>query len=242
MIRTLSLWCLFLLILLPAAAQEPAGTENAAQAQMLTELRLERRLLSLDLVSLNEARERQRRARQGMDEVLSRLDEALAGDAVTMGVIEALRQELDTARGASRVAEERLSEQLGKLQERLRRIGLLEGETTPAGRIRSDPLTGRWRVTIFPQNLSATFDLRLNGGAVTGSYQVAGSTAGSFRGTFAGGRLRLERLDTLGGFDSVWEGVVGSGRIVGNWNSNQLVTGAPVRGDWTAVRESEPSP
>ena len=40
------------------------------------------------------------------------------------------------------------------------------------------------------------------------------------------------------GFDSVWVGTVGNGRIDGTWTTNELVTGQPTRGSWTAVRES----
>jgi hypothetical protein len=229
MLRSLALLCLAILAFGPAAF---------AQGSVQTELRVERKLLSLDLVTYNEAREGQRRARQRLDEVLGRLDQALAGDSVAFGTLERLQSELDAARVASRVAEDRVSAQLEKLQERLRRIGLLESESA-AGR-KADPVTGRWRVTISPRNLGAVFELRLNGTVVSGSYQVAGSTGGSFRGTFAAGRLRLERIDANGGFDSVWEGTVADGRIAGTWTSHELVTGSPNRGDWTAVRESEP--
>lgn len=224
----------------PALPQGTAVLKGAAPASAVAaELRVERKLLSLDLVSYNEVRERQRRARQGLDEVLGRLDQALKGDAVALGTLEGLQTEVDTARAACRITEDRLSAQLEKLQDRLRRIGLLEGE---AGGLPADPLTGRWRVTILPQNLTAVFDLHLNGTVVSGSYQVAGSTAGSFRGTLAGGQLRLERIDAKGGFDSLWEGTVAAGRIAGTWKSNELVTGGPARGDWAAVRESEPRP
>ncbi|HEX4965232.1 MAG TPA: hypothetical protein VF173_30765 [Thermoanaerobaculia bacterium] len=218
------------------------GTAAFAQTQgpVQTELRVERKLLSLDLVTYNEAREQHRRARQRLEEVLARLDTALGGDSVALGTLEGLQTELDTARAVARVAEERVASQLQNLQERLRRIGLLESEGATV-RL-PDAVTGRWLVTISPQNLSAVFALKLNGTVVSGTYQVGGSTGGSFRGTFSAGRLRLERIDANGGFDSIWEGTVADGRIAGTWTSNELVTGGPNRGDWTAVRESEPEP
>jgi len=222
------------------AAQVPSSlAESAAQVQIRTELRLERRLLALDLLSYSEARARDQRAQEGVTEVLGRLDQALAGDAVALGTLESLQNDLDAARAAARISEERLAAQLSHIQERLQRIGVMEAESGVPARI-GDPVTGRWRVTIFPQKLAATFDLRLNGTVVSGSYQVPGGSAGSFRGTYAGGRLRLERIDASGGFDSVWEAAVGNGRITGNWKSNELATGQPTRGDWTAVKEGEP--
>jgi hypothetical protein len=247
MIRPIAGLALCLLLLLPAgiSAQEPTtGTSagvTASPSAAQTELRLERSLLSLDLVSYNEARERARRAQQSVNDVLTRLDQALAGDSVSLATLEALQDDLDAARAAARITEDRLSGHLQRIQERLRRIGLLDGGAAGAQRA-ADPLTGRWRVAVLPQNATATFDLRLNGTVVSGSYQVDGGSAGSFRGTYAGGTLRLERIDARGGFDSVWEGTVTNGRITGTWMANQLATGQPNRGDWTAVRESGQQP
>ena len=243
MTRANALWMILVLALLPLAAraQEASTLPDASgQSQLQTELRLERRLLSLDLVTFNEIRERERRARERVNGVLDVLDETMAGDSLSLGGLETLHDELSTAREAARTAEGRLDAHLERLQERLRRIGLLEAESAGGGVRQLDPVSGRWRVTILPQSLTAIFDLRLNGTVVSGTYQVAGSTPGSFRGTYSGARLRLERIDSEGGFDSVWEGIVGENTISGAWQSNQLVTGQPTRGDWTAVRESEP--
>jgi hypothetical protein len=242
MSRPLAVSLLILLLPATAAPQDPRTlAEGSASSALQTELRLEQRLLALDLVSYREARERDQRARQAVDEVLSRVDEALAGDAVTLGTLEDLRNDLDAARAVARITEQRLGGELEKIQERLRRIGLLEGDTGAPARA-ADPISGRWRVTVLPQNVTATFDLRLSGTVVTGSYSVAGGSPGSFRGTYTNGRLRLERIDSRGGFDSVWEGTAAGGRMAGTWMSNELVTGQPTRGDWTAVREGAQSP
>jgi hypothetical protein len=240
-IPSIARWALILLLLpLAAGAQAPATDGAAQSASVQTALRLENSLLSLDLVNYTELRERARRAQQGVNEVLARLDQALAGDAVSLGSLETLQTDLDASRAASRITEDRLSGQLERIQERLRRIGLLQGGGAIAQRP-ADPITGRWRVAIAPpttpQNAMATYDLRLNGTVVSGTYQVDGGSSGSFRGTFSGGSLRMERVDASGGFDSVWEGTVGNGRIEGTWTSNQLATGQPNRGNWTAVRE-----
>ena len=238
--RTTAALILLLALLLPlaAAAQDepaapPAGTAPAANP---VELRLEQRLLTLDLLAYNQTRDRERTASQHVAEVLSRLDQALGSDAVSLGSLESLQDELAVARGAAHAAEDKLNTQLDKLQERLRRIALLEGDTGAPVRA-ADALTGRWRVAILPQSATATFDLRLDGTVVSGTYKVDGGSAGSFRGTLASGNLRMERIDAQGGTDSVWLGTVANGRIAGTWMSNELVTGQPNRGDWTAVRE-----
>jgi hypothetical protein len=241
MTRAINGWHLLPLLLLPlaAVAQEPAapaaGSSAANSTANPTELRLEQRLLSLDLVAYKETRQREGLARQRVTDALGRLDQALAADAVSLGTLEGLQDELATARAAAHASEDKLNGQLGVMEERLRRIALLSGGALNAP---ADALTGRWRVTILPQNLTATFDLRLDGTVVGGSYQVNGSTAGSFRGNLASGNLRMQRLDARGGFDSTWEGTVANGRISGIWTTNELVTGQPNRGQWTAVRES----
>jgi hypothetical protein len=226
---------LLLLLPLAAAAQdEPAAPPAANQ----TELRLEQRLLSLDLLTYNQTRDRERAATQRVTDVLGRLDQALASDAVSLGALESLQDELAVARGTAHAAEDKLNTQLDKLQERLRRIALLEGDNGGPARA-ADPLTGRWRAAILPQNATATFEFRLDGTVVRGTYSIDGGSAGSFRGTLAGGTLRLERIDAQGGVDSVWTGTLANGRIAGTWMSNELVTGQPNRGDWTAVREGQ---
>jgi hypothetical protein len=238
MIRTIAV-CAVLLLLLPfaAGAQDEPAQGGTSPSAVQTALRVERQLLSLDLVGYNEARERERRARQRMSDVLARLDQALASDAVSLGALESLQDEMAASREAARTAEDRLNTQLEKIQERLRRIALLDGGAGAPTATRADALTGRWRVTIQPQGFMATYDLRLNGTVVSGSYQVDGGTSGSFRGSLVNGGLRLERVDSRGGFDSVWEGTVSGGRIDGTWTTNELVTGQPTRGTWTAVRE-----
>src|SRR5262245_60630477 len=123
MSRSSAQWfVVFLLLPVGAGAQD-------SQAQLQTELRLERRMLALDLVTYNEDREKDRRAQQAVSQVLARLDTALAGDSVSLGTLEALQNDLDAARATVRITEERLSVQLRQIQERLRRIGLLGGET-----------------------------------------------------------------------------------------------------------------
>lgn len=237
------MWMLALVLLpLGAGAQTSENlNETPVQVRASAELRLERQLLSLDLLNYNEVRERERRAMLQLTTVLGRMDEAMAGDSLTLGDLETLHNELSVAREAVRTAEGRLEAQLERLQERMRRIGLLEAEAAGSGGVRQlDPVTGRWRLTILPQNATATFDLRLSGTVVSGTYQVDGGTGGSLRGTYSAGNLRLERVDAQGGFDSVWVGVVGENRISGTWQSNELVTGQPTRGDWTALRESGP--
>jgi hypothetical protein len=66
---------------------------------------------------------------------------------------------------------------------------------------------------------------------------MSNGAAGSFRGTFTSGHLRLERIDGTHGFDSVFLATIdSSGRLVGSWTANELASGQPSRGDWSAAR------
>ncbi len=238
MIRTL----LISGLLLSAVASAQETSTSAAQNSVETELRLERKLLSLDLTSYEEARRREQETGVRVDEVTARLDEALAGDALSLGALETLRDELDAAREAARTAVTRVDAQIQKLEERLQRIGFLEGEAGGQGAAReASPLTGRWRVRIQPRDRIGTFDLRLSGSVVTGTYELDGGTSGSLRGTLTGNVLRLERVDSRRGFDATFEGTIGtSGEfITGLWTANELAAGEAARGGWSAVRLSQ---
>jgi hypothetical protein len=217
----------------------PIPAESPARTQIETDLRLERRLLLLDLAAYREARDRERRAREVVNGVTGRLDQALAGDAVALGTLEGLHDELSTTRAAADTAAERVDYQLLRLQDRLRQIGFLESELGGRPAVRADTVTGRWRVRVAPQDRSGVFSLRLEGAVVTGTYQMDGGASGSFRGTFNANVLRMERIDATRGFDATFTGTVREGRISGIWTATELASGEPAQGAWTAVRESE---
>jgi len=222
-----------------ATAQDNATTRNAASLQIETDLRLERKLLALDLAAYREARALEVRTRDQLTGVTGRLDQVLAGSTVALGTLENVHMELSSARAASQIAADRVEWQIQRLEDRLRRIGFLEGEAGRPG-TPTDPVSGTWRVSVRPQNQSGTWELTLNGTLVSGTYKMDGSggAAGSFRGTYSDNRLRLERVDSRRGFDSVFLGSVDSptGRMGGTWTAQDLASGQPAQGDWSAVR------
>ncbi|HEX3126632.1 MAG TPA: hypothetical protein VH394_04825 [Thermoanaerobaculia bacterium] len=246
--RHLAVWLLPCLILALFAwfvsAQESANPQISASAQIATELRLERKLLALDLAAYREARGVEQRTRDQVGQSVAKLDQALTGDQVALGTLESVHLELSSSRAASQIAADRVEWQLQRLEDRLRRIGFLESESgVRAAEAPRDPLTGRWRVVVLPQNQTGTFDLTLTGTLVSGSYTLSGgnlgNASGSFRGTYADTHLRLERVDARRGFDSVFLGTVdpATGRLSGTWSANDLASGQPARGDWSANRE-----
>lgn len=250
--RRPAVWLLPCLILALFAARvgaqessNPQSAVSAASAQIATDLRLERKLLALDLAAYREARTLEQRTRDQVAQATAKLDQALTGDSIALGTLESVHLELSSARAASQIAADRVEWQLQRIEDRLRRIGFLESESgVRAAETPRDPLTGRWSVVVLPQNQTGTFDLTLNGTLVAGSYTLSGgnqvgSSAGSFRGTYADNHLRLERVDARRGFDSVFLGTVdpATGRLSGTWSANDLASGQPARGDWSATRE-----
>jgi hypothetical protein len=218
-------------------AQDTAASRSAATVQIETDLRLERKLLALDLAAFREARTLETRTRDQVTAVTGRLDQALAGDTIGLGNLEALHLELSSARAASQIAADRVEWQIQRLEDRLRRIGFLEGEAGRPG-TPADPISGTWRVTVQPQNQAGTWTFTLNGTLVSGSYKMDGGAAGSFRGTYSDNRLRLERVDASRGFDSVFLGTVdpATGLLSGTWTAQDLASGQPAQGTWSAAR------
>ncbi|HVT57377.1 MAG TPA: hypothetical protein VHR45_03170 [Thermoanaerobaculia bacterium] len=200
-----------------------------------SDLRLERRLLTLDLTAYNQARARERATFGRLDEAQASLDKALGGDTLSLGTLETLVDGLTAAREAARVAMDRVDRQLERVEERMRRIAFLEGEGS--GKTRAT-LAGRWRVRILPQDSLGVFELRLDVTVVSGRFKMDGGAAGSLRGTFANGILKLDRIDARGGADSSFLGTVDlvGGRIDGSWQAKELATGEPPSGQWNASR------
>jgi hypothetical protein len=217
----------------PSTLSAPTQTAQTAQS----ELQLERKLLALDLVSYREARNREQAARTQVEEAAQRLDQALAGDSLALGTLETLFNDLSAARAAAQVAAERVDWQVQHLQDRMRRISFMSGEVGGSRTARNDSIVGRWRVQIQPQNVAGVFDLRLDGTVVSGTYEV-GTSKGSLRGTYVDRNLRLERIDAQGGFDSVFLGTFdpAAQTISGSWTANELASGQPNRGTWSALR------
>jgi hypothetical protein len=219
-----------------AQGTAPAAPSAAPLSRAQSDLQLERKLLSLDLVSYREARSREQAARTQVDDAAQKLDQALSGDSLALGTLESLFDILSASRAASQIAAQRVDWQVQRLQDRMRRISFLEGEAGGA-RTRPGTIAGRWQVQILPQNVTGLFDLRLDGTVISGTYQI-GTSKGSWRGTFVDNNVHLERIDAKGGFDSIFSGTFDpvAQTIRGSWTANELASGGPTRGDWSAAR------
>lgn len=224
-----------------AAAQ---GNETLLEVFKI-QLEMERKLLASDLASLDRVQEQLRGAtdrllrlnddllraeREGEDATSfeARSDDIRRAEAEVEELTRAAQQ-VRTTMAARRGA-------VDQLQEQIRR---LEGDLA-AGR---DELSGRWNVAIEPGALRGTFDLRLDGTLLTGVYQLAGGWRGSLRGTFIGGNIRLERIDSQLGLVAIYTARLVTRdeerRLEGRWESTNLADGMAQSGTWVARRETE---
>lgn len=101
-----------------------------------------------------------------------------------------------------------------------------------------EPLTGTWDVNWLPNGVAGTFYLEQQGTLVTGQYKLGPVGSGSLQGTFVGGKLYLQRIDSQRGRDAELEGVLDAdgARIRGTWQNFEMVQGGVPRGYWTAKR------
>lgn len=214
----------------PAVAAEPESPVAAA-------LRLERRLLPVDLADYREARGREREARERLREAANRLDQLLAGEELSLGSLESLREQAATSAAAVEVAEKRADRLLTRIEERLRRLSFLDGETRAQTPVR-DPLAGRWRFELRPQGRTGNLVLVREGSLITGTIEVPGSGVVGIRGTFTNNGLRFDRLNPRGEVDATFLGtlVIGAQTLSGEWQSSRLGAGEPESGTWSAVR------
>jgi hypothetical protein len=219
------------------AQETPQPSTAAASAQLQVELQLERKLLALDLLSYRETRTKEQATRDRVAATMQRLDQALAGDSLALGTLEALFTELSAARATASASAEQMDWQVRLLQERMRRISFLEGEVGGRG-LRETGIAGRWQLLLSPGNQTGTFVLQLTGTAISGTYTITGESAGSVRGTIAGNRIELELLDTAGDLRSTFTGGfdASSQRMAGTWLATELAAGRAAQGAWSATR------
>ncbi|MCB1056971.1 MAG: hypothetical protein KDD11_15835, partial [Acidobacteria bacterium] len=176
-----------------------------------------------------------------IDAALAALDQEIDGRTVSVERFENLEGEYTTARERWTAVEGEARAIRRRLYDRLRRTALLSAridQLRGTQAVQVDPVSGTWNLSLSPQRQEGKLVLRMSGTLVTGTYEIKDGEGGSLRGTYAGGKLRLERIDARRGFDSVWEGELDPARrrIDGTWTATELSSGGPARGSWTAEK------
>ncbi len=240
--RTIAVTAGVITLALAAAAQGRDPVLDMFKAQR----DIEKRLLAAELATMERVQEQLRGAcdrlvRLGDDLLRAQKDGEDLGTFTARSAdlrhaesevaeLVASAQQLRTTLGARRAYLEQVQAEIRRMEE--------SAQATP------DDISGRWTVAIEPGGFNGTFDLRLDGTIVTGVYQLSGGWKGSLRGTFIGGDVKLERIDTQLGFVATYTGRLVSRdserRLEGSWEATNLAAGMPNSGSWLARREVRP--
>lgn len=209
-----------------------------------TQLEIEKRTIGLELAKLERVQELLRDASERLLRLSADLLRAqregedsgkLAERSIDLGRAEAEVNELI-------VLGQQLRQGVASRRTHLEQLDLEVRRLEGAGQAQADELSGRWNVNVEPGGLRGSFDLRLEGTLVNGTYQLSGGWKGSLRGTFIGGSLRLERIDAQLGFVAVYTGRLAGGeadrRLEGSWEATNLAAGMPVSGTWVGRRDT----
>lgn len=235
---------LFLLVCLTGLCTAVPAAAQTVVRHLEIEAGLADRQIESVLERYRAARSREVAARGRAEELSGELDRALDAGGTPVADLEALSTELADvgARAEAAGTEARLLRH--DLLDLLRRREAIAAELR---RVRGapadlpDPLTGTWELTLDlgagREDRRGLLDLTLDGTDVRGTLGLDDGSFGSVTGTFAGGRLRLERVSAEGGLDMALDGrVAADGSLTGTWRPLVLGRGEPPGGTWEATR------
>jgi len=109
-------------------------------------------------------------------------------------------------------------------------LGLLPDDT--------DSLTGVWDVRFSPTRENGVFTIFQNGTLINGEYVLDGGWHGSLQGSVVGGKIFLERIDSVKGrFADLTGRIESTGLgIRGTWNERDLTANRATEGSWVASK------
>lgn len=238
-----AVWCALLTGLLAtwAGAQ---GRDPVLEVLRL-QLEIEKRVIATDLTNLERVQEQLSDATDRMvrlgDDLLRAQKEDEDSGSLNARALDIRRAEAEVAELIATGQQLRTS-----LMSRRSHVDQLAAEVKRLEETASafaDELSGRWQVTVEPGGMRGTFDLKLDGTLVQGIYQLSGGWKGSLRGTFIGGNLRMERIDSQLGMVAVFHGRVasrdGERRVEGFWEGTNLAAGMAASGSWVGRRDTK---
>ncbi len=224
-----------------AAAPAPPRTGDAVLDTLLVSLDIEKKRAAEDAEEFERTTERLARAEADLTAAFGRLARLVREGSADRAAFENAADGVDEARARAAVQAEKRRGLSESLAEHGRRAAALREEIQKRRegiRAPSDPVTGRWDVTINPGNRHGVLRLALDGTIVSGDYVLDGGFRGSVRGTFVGDRLALDRIDSERGFDAKFYGRVTLGatrRIGGTWEATAIAPATgPSAGTWSA--------
>jgi len=209
-----------------------------------TQLEIEKRTVALELTKLERVQEL---LRDASDRLLRLSSDLLRAQREGEEAGKLAERSIDIGRAEAEVNElialgQQLRQGVTSRRTHIEQIEIEVRRLEESSQVQADELTGRWNVNVEPGGLRGTFDLKLEGTLVNGTYQLSGGWKGSLRGTFIGGSVRLERIDAQLGFVATYSGRIawreGERRLEGTWEATNLAAGMPVSGTWVGRRET----
>lgn len=237
--------CLALCLGLASFSARSGRAADADVRGLQVQLAVEKRLLDVASARWREQLDRERRAAQALEsaagQVLALLGRppqpvAAAADAISAAdaslALSAAQQAMSAALLESRVRaieHENQALRLGAIEAALQAVGARSPAT---------PLDGGWNL-VLDGTRRGVLRLTQVGTLVTGDYAMEDGSSGSLNGTFAAGRLRVERVDANAGRDAVLEGALTADRLEGTWLATIFGRGVAEAGRWVALRQPE---
>ncbi len=238
-------------LLASAAPPAPSKTGDPVLDVLVVSLDMEKKRAAEDAEEFERVSERAARAEADLTSAVARLTRLVRDANPDRATVDAAADTVEEARARVALQQEKRRLLAESLAERGRRLAALREEIAKRRdglRAPSDPVTGRWDVTINPGNRHGTMRLALDGTIVSGDYVLDGGFRGSVRGTYVGDRLAIDRIDSERGFDAKFYGRVTAGaarRIAGTWETTAIAPATgPSAGTFSAVpsRDEEGEP
>jgi hypothetical protein len=233
-------------MLASGAPPAPSRTGDPVLDVLFVSLDLEKKRAAEDAEEYERVTERLARAEGELNAAVGRLARLVREGTADRNSLESAADAVEEARTRAAIQSDKRRTLAESLTEHGRRASALREEIArrrEAVRAPSDPVTGRWDVSINPGNRKGTVRLALDGTLVSGDYVLDGGFRGSVRGTFVGDRLALDRIDSERGFDAKFYGRVTVGaarRIAGTWESTLIAPApGPSGGTWSAQPSRE---
>ena len=213
----------------------------SSQTSLLRQLAVEESLLAESVRVRATLRDRQKAAWASLQAASELVDRELSSGSASLLGMEKAVSDLEVAEAAVGLLAARVEENQRAILTERRRIAALRAELARSPAVAPsplDPITGRWRIEISSPVETGTFDLKLDGTSVLGTYRLQSGRAGSLKGTFVDGRLRLDRVDAVRGLDGSFEGTVDARfeTVRGFFSPSILSDGGPGGTGWSAVR------
>lgn len=217
------------------------GGAGAARAQNAAlQFAADSRRLETDVTAAQRSWDEQRRLYDELLAAAHALESALADADATANELRALEDRYAVALEAAVAQARQTSESRRRVYDGMDRLAASGRQLDQERRAASEvPIPGGlWRIEVAEGDLVGLMRLNVDGAVVSGDYRLNNGRHGSLSGSFSAGKLDLVRIDSQSGRDASLSAVVDrdSGTLRGSWQRNELASGGPAMGTWSAVR------